>query len=249
MSQQNLLLSLLSRPEGFPDYAGQFLHTSGEIAFDALLTNDGELLNVFRAYLFGCLLRFDKLRPKSISMDWRAQQDIKIAAAALLDVMDISGYARLLGDYHGNEMLWSEVTASWNDYLAQNHEQSPIPFLAAIVGLTEIAYEIPHRGVLRTTWKQKIEWKLRDVPRHEVYHRGSLGSDTVIEHDSALVRIFAREPYGSFYDGIDVFTAFYLRHLEGAKELDFGSKRSDLENSIERESRKRSNDDYEDENR
>jgi len=241
MSQQNLLLSLLSRPQGFPDYAGQFLHTSGEVAFDALLNNKRELLeSVFAPYLFGCLLRFDNLRPKSISMDWRVQQEFKIAAAALMDVMDISGYARLLADYHGNEVLWEKVASAWNNYLAQKTEQSPVPLLLGVVVVTEAPLEIPHRGVLRTTWKQKIEWKLRDVPRHEVYHRGSLGSDTVIDHTSALVRIFAREPYGSFHDGIDIFIAFYLRNLDGAKDLDFGWKRRDLQDSIQRENRRRS---------
>lgn len=160
MSQQNLLLALVSRPEGFPDYAGQFLHTSGEVAFNALLTNNiGLLRSVFGPYLLGCLLRFDSLRPKVTSFDWRAQQDFKIAAAALLDVMDVSGYARLLADYHKNEELWNELAAAWDKYLAEKHEQSPVPLLVAAVAITEAAFEIPHRGVLRTTWKLKNQWK------------------------------------------------------------------------------------------
>jgi hypothetical protein len=154
--------------------------------------------------------------------------------------MDISGYGRLLADYYGNDALWNEVTAAWNKYLAEQHDQSPVPVLAAAVALTEAAFEIPHRSVLRTTWKQKIEWKLSDVPRHKVYHRGSLGSDTVIDHESALVRIFARDRYGSFHDGVDIFIAFYLRSPDGAKELDFGWKRRDLQDSLARENRRRS---------
>ncbi|MFZ2207116.1 MAG: hypothetical protein WAV22_00445 [Porticoccaceae bacterium] len=246
MSQHNMLLALISRPEGFPDYAGQFLHTSGEVAFDALLTNNIDLLkSVFEPYLLGCLLRFDSLRPKVVSVDWRAQQDFKIAAAALLDVMDVSGYVRLLADYHGNEELWSVVTAAWDKYLAERREQSPVPLLVAAVTITETAFEIPHRGILRTTWKQKISQKLLDVPRHEDYRRESFGSSTVIDHKSALVRIFAREPYGTFHDGIDVFIAFYLCNIDGAKDLDFGPKRRDLQKSIERQDRRRPGDDEE----
>ena len=239
MSQQNMLLALVSRPEGFPDYAGQFLHTSGEVAFDALLTNNIDLLrSVFEPYLLGCLLRFDNLRPKVTSFDWREQQDFKIAAAALLDVMDVSGYARLLADCHENEELWNVVAAAWNKYLAEKHDQSPVPLLVAAVAITEAAFEIPHRGVLRTTWKQKINGILLDVPRHEVYRRGSFGPDTVIDHGSALVRIFARSPHGTFRDGIDVFITFYLRKIDGTKYLDFGRKRRDLQESIEREERR-----------
>jgi hypothetical protein len=240
MSEHNLFLALLTRPEGYPDFAGQFLHTTGEVAFDALLANDIALLkSVFQRYLFGCLMRYDSLRPKSVSMDWWVQQDFKIAAAALLDVMDVSGYAKLLADYHGNDALWNEVTTAWNNYLAQQHDHSPIPLLAGAVAFTEAAFEIPHRGVLRTTWKQKINWKLKDVPRHEAYRRGILGSYTVIDHESALVRIFAKDPFGSFYDGIDVFIEFYLRSLDSAKDVDFGRKRRNMKDSMEREERQR----------
>ena len=76
------------------------------------------------------------------------------------------------------------------------------------------------------------------VPRHEVFHRGSLTSDIVIGHESALIRLFAQEPYGSFHDGIDVFIAYYLRGVEGGAGLDFGTRRRDLGESIEREERR-----------
>jgi len=236
MSQQGMLLALLERPEGYPDYAGQFLHTSGEVALDALLTNDAGLLeNIFVPYLHGCLLRFDGLRPKGAREDWQAQQNFKIAAAALLDVMDVSGYAKLLSDFHGNTALWQIVTSAWDAYLAKNREQSPLPLLAIAIAFTEAAFEISHRAVLRTSWQQRIAHKLATVPRHEEFYRGSLASDIVIDHESALIRLFAQEPLGRFHDGIDVFVAYYLRNVEGGESLDFGTRRRDLRESIERE--------------
>lgn len=244
MSQQSLLLTLLERPEGYPDYAGQFLHTAGEVALDALLTNDdGVLESVFDSYLHSSVLKFDGLRPKGTNTDWRAQQDFKIAAAALLDVMDVSGYAKVLAEFHGNNALWEIVHKRWDAYLASNPEQSPLSLLAIAVSFTEGGFEIPHRAVLRTSWKKKVESILKDVPRHEVFHRGSLSSDTVIDHDSALVRVFAREPYGSFHDGIDAFISYYLRNLEGGRDLDFGAKRRRFEESIKWEERRNPRDD------
>lgn len=238
MSQQNIFLALLSQPENYPDYAGQFLHTSGEITFNSLLNNDINLLkSVFRSYLYGCLLRFDSLRSKLATTDWRYEQEMKIAAAALLDVMEISGYARLLSDYHGNESLWHEIKTAWDDFLTKQHEQSPINVLAAAVILTDVAFEIPHRGVLRTSWQIAINRKLNDVPRHEEHRRGMFSSHTVIDHDSALVRIFSRDHGISFYHGIDIFIEYYLRQFEDAKNLDFGSKRRSLKSAIERENK------------
>lgn len=242
ISAQNLMLAFLERPEGFPDYAGQFLHASGEVSFEALLNDDQELFgNVFMMYLYGCIMRFDNLRPKSTSMDWRAQQDFKVSAAPLLDLMELSGYARLMADFHVNENLWQIVTDAWDKYIAERGEQSPLPILSAAIALTEGAFEIPHRGVLRTSWHTRINHKLNDVPRHEVYSRHYIGSHTEIDHESPLIRIFAREPYGSFHDGIDIFIPFYLRTKEGADQLDFGWKRRDLQDSLDREERKAAN--------
>jgi hypothetical protein len=58
-----------------------------------------------------------------------------------------------------------------------------------------------------------------------------------------LIRIFAREPFGSFHDGIDIFITFYLRTKDGAEQLDFGWKRRDLQDSIDRETRNIKEDD------
>lgn len=76
------------------------------------------------------------------------------------------------------------------------------------------------------------------MPRHDEFHRGSLSSETVIDHDSALIRVFAQGRYGSFYDGIDVFIAYYLRGVEAGAGLDFGTRRRDLREAIERKGRR-----------
>ncbi len=238
MSAQNLMLAFLERPEGFPDYAGQFLHTSGEVSLEALFTNNTDLLsNVFVKYLYGCIMRFDNLRPKAASMDWRAHQDFKIAAAPLLDLMELSGYARLMADYHGNDQIWQIVVDAWDKYIANRGDESQLPLLAGVITLTEGAFEIPHRGVLRTNWKKRISRQLSNVPRREVYSIHHIGSHTAIVHDSPLIRIFAREPYGSFHDGIDIFITFYLRTKDGADQLDFGWKGRGLQESLEHETR------------
>jgi hypothetical protein len=92
----------------------------------------------------------------------------------------------------------------------------------------------------------EIKRKLNDVPRHEEHYRGSFASHTVVDHDSALVRIFARDHLVGFYDGIDVFIEYYLRHFDAVKGLDFGRKRRDLKDSIDREIERKSKKDDKD---
>jgi hypothetical protein len=88
---------------------------------------------------------------------------------------------------------------------------------------------------LRTSWKQKVERCLAVLPRREIFHRGMISSDSIVMHNSPLVRIFARDPYGSFHDGIDVFIALYLRKRPEGVAIDFGRRRRDLEKDLERE--------------
>lgn len=236
MSKQNLLLAYLKRPDGFPDYAGQFLHTSGEAVLEALLSDDQDLLkNIFPTYLYGCLQCFENLRPDEFKTGWQGERDIKIAAAPLLDLMDLSGYAKLMSDYHNNEELWQIIVDTWNEYLKEVESKSPLPLFAASVSLTESNFELAHRSMMRTNWKMRIERKLSDVPRHEEPSDQFFLTHTVIDHNSALIRIFSRDRYGSLFDGIDIFITYYLRTKKGGGELDFGRKRRDLQESLDRE--------------
>lgn len=236
MSRQSTILLLIPRPSDFIDYGGQFLHTLGESILKALCENDLELIKTtFKAYFYGILLKFENLKPKTGITDWRTQQELKIAAAPLLDLIEISGYSKLLSDFHGNPSLWSEITATWDEYLNKEQAAYFINLLAAAVAVTEAAFEIPYHGILRTSWKQNVERCFALLPRKEIFHRGRLAPDSIVVHDSPLVRIFAREPYGSFYDGIDIFIALYLLKRTEGVATDFGRRRRDLEEAIERE--------------
>lgn len=236
MSKHSTLLLLFSRPDEFPDYGGQFLHTSGEAVIDALCNNDLKIVgDIFKSYFYGCLLKFDTLRPKQKATDWRAQQEFKIAAAPLLDLIDLSGYARLLADFHGNDNLWAEIKSVWDEYLDKEQASNPINLLAAAIHITEVMFEIPYRSTLRINWKQRVASSLATLPRREVYRSGSMIHDNIVIHKSPLVRIFARERHGSFHDGIDIFIALYLKKRPEKVDIDFGRRRRDLEDTIKYE--------------
>ena len=236
MAKQSSILLLIPRPSNFIDYGGQFLYTIGESILDALCDNDLDLIKAtFKAYLYGCLLKFENLRPKTGATDWRTQQDFKVASAPLLDLMELSGYARLLADFHGNSDLWTEITAAWDEYLNKEQASHVVNLLAAAVAITEAGFEIPHHGVLRTGWKQKVKRCLAVLPRKQIYHHGSFTPTSIAVHESPLVRIFARERYLPLYDGIDIFIALYLRKRPEGEATDFGRRRRDLEKDLERE--------------
>lgn len=242
ISEESVLLSSTSRLEAYPDFAGQFLHTVGEALFFAMCENKCDMVEtLFKRYFGGCLLQFGRLRPEEVGTDWHTQNNLKIAAAPLLDLMDISGYAYLLSDLHETPSLNEPIVIAWDTYLSIEGEENTLKSLAASVAFSESDFEIEHRSTLRTRWKQIIQRLLRDVEREEVDFGVGVpyflaGSETVPVHDSPLVRVFANSLEFLFYDGIDIFIEKYIRHREGGENLDFGRYRSgDLEEEIRRE--------------
>lgn len=58
-------------------------------------------------------------------------------------------------------------------------------------------------------------------------------SDTIVQHESPLVRMFAPSWPDLFHDGIDIFISQYIRQRRDGKELDFGRRRGkEFDNSI-----------------
>jgi len=242
MSEENALLSLISRPESFPDFAGQFLHTVGEALFSAMRENEFEMVEtLFQRYLCGSLLQFEKLRSKDLEADWQNPNNLKIAAAPLLDLLDISGYVYLLSDYHSAPLLKGPIVKAWDTYFNEESENQRLQLLTAAVSLSESGIEIEHRSTLRTRWKLIIRSLLENVEREEIpsdpYRRTiQFESDTIPVHKSPLIRVLARHLDFLNYDGIDIFIAKFLRKREGGENLDFGWKRRrDLEEEIRRE--------------
>lgn len=239
MSVESTLLALTPRPDNYPDFAGQFLHTVGEALITAMYENNAESVTVlFNLFLNGSVLQFQKLRPKGDVTDWRGQIEIKIAVAPLLDLLDLSGYSYLYAEYHNNPALSEPVVTTWDAYLKDENAEAPkskVQFLAAAVALTESGFfELAHRGVLRTGWGQLVSHRFQDLERKEVLSRGQLyHSESIVLHTSPLVRIFAREPYGSFHDGIDIFLIKYIRQRGDGKDVDFGARRRDLQEELE----------------
>ncbi|WOJ95533.1 hypothetical protein R0137_09725 [Congregibacter brevis] len=234
MAQRMSLLYLTKKPEDCPDYPGQFLHTAGEYTFDSLIRNDVSFLETaFQNYLIGCFLMFEELAPDGDLTDWRVQQRYKVAAAALLDLLDISGYAKLLADFHNNNRLWEIVEERWLTYLKSVPRIRLLTLLSGAVAITESGFEISHRSILRTAWKQSVDGLLRQLPRVDIA-RNRLGDDSVADHKSSLVRRFANDRHGAFDDGLDVFIEFFVRK-NGGEELDFGRRRRSLREALDRE--------------
>jgi hypothetical protein len=238
MAAVSALLSFSKRPEHFPDYAGQFVHATGESILGAFIEGDSERVKtLYSSYFLGCLNKFNELRPTSATADDKTIRKMRVAGASLLDLVCLSGYAKLFADLHSKDEIWTTVTSTWDKYLS-SVTPSPVPMFAALLGLTEGYWGIPHRGFLRSQWSINVNRKLSEVPRKDVVIGGGFISvESIAIHPSPLVRMFAREHFGGLYDGEEIFASFYLKKRPEGVSLSWGQKTTNLEKSIERQER------------
>jgi len=242
MAKHIILLQRSKRPSGVPDYFGQFVHTIGESLLEDILNQRlDEAKAVFPAYFFGCLALFDELKPPAGEFDVWSEQRIQVAVAPVLDVMELCGYSILFAELHGKPEIWAVIRALWDAFIASRAEG--LKFLSAITNVGEPQMQIPHRGLIRTNWAMRVERELAKVPRrHGIAGRGTsigISAREIIGHHSALVRYAAKR---NFLNGKDIFVALYLAKLPGAKGLKWGHMQSEIDESLQREEERYSQD-------
>jgi hypothetical protein len=230
MAKDVTTLSLIRRPEEYPDFAGQFLHTVGESLITALIENDSDLVEqVFPLFFFSSFLQYDRLGTNVSQQNWQATIAIKVAVAPMLDLMDLSGYGFLLADFHDNPIISSTIADTWNKFIDARKVDGKdiLAFLGAAVAITETSFEIAHRGLIRTQWIQEIANVLRGLPRQPLPSRGAfIESRTVAVHKSPLVRVMAGDQFFPMYSGIDIFISQLVRKRTDGTDINFGSRRN-----------------------
>ncbi|MGF6610451.1 hypothetical protein OKW45_005373 [Paraburkholderia sp. WSM4175] len=233
MSGLQTRLSALERPPTYPDYAGQFLHFSGEAVLEALIGEDADLLqDIFTRYFVGCLTQFAKMQSND-GPGWLVTQNLRIASAAVLDLMDVSGYALLLSELYENKTLWTIVRSAWDRYLADSGKTAAI---VALVNFVESSLGAKPRDILRTGWQRRVEKKLAQLPHKPVAGDAwYLANETEVVHPSRLVQAMASRINSLDYDGIDIFVALYLGGKAGSENLREHWKRSGLSDKLDDE--------------
>jgi len=215
-------------PLGFPDYRGRFIDQLGQISFESLLRNDDKLFkSVYSIYFNSCLMEFDRNTPKDGELSDKNLRLLKAAAAPVIEVLDLSGYARLISHLFDNEDYWEEVLSVWEHYI-EGKEITPLfqSFVGAI-NLTALGLEMPHRFTVRVRWDSAIE----SLIAGETGVGTTLRYSGKVRHESALVRTAASHSY----DGIDIFVEYYFKREKDLEIPSLGRKRDGFSERLARE--------------
>jgi hypothetical protein len=241
MADVGATLSASERPDTYPDFAGQFLHAVGEQFLSALIANDVASADALFPHIFaGALRQYDRLAKKIDLADWRSEIASKVAVAPVLDVMQLTGYCILFAELYENELLAKSVLRAWTTYLdlQVSANVNILAFLSAAIGITETPFELAHRSLIRMAWKQRVARELEKLsPDEGSRARRYSRRHANVQHKSSLVRVFARDGFVSFYDGIDIFIERLVRERPNAADFNQSPRRRNLHDAIKREER------------
>lgn len=238
------LLVFAQRSENIPDFGGKFLHATAESVLESLFDNDIQFVSEnFQLFHIASMQKFDLMRPKADGEISRREYELKLALSPLIDLLEISGIAFFLSEFHETPELFSPIKSAWDEYFENKHTQKQLAVksIGAGVALTESAFELAHRSVLRTGWGLKLKALVGTLKTStHLSGREFFHSEEIAIHESALVRLFSKSSYSSMYDGIDLFIFGYLKNVDGFEISDFGRmRRRDLEMAISREMERR----------
>lgn len=212
-------LAAVEDVETLPDFLGQAVHFTGEACFAAVADcRPDRFARLFPAYFFGILGIAERVREEVVS--WLPDQGAPWIAAPVIDLLSMCGYAMIYSELHGDRSLWTPCLDVWTRYLSDESRQR-LAFLDAAVATERNTFALHPRGVLRTSWRMRLERDLRALPRRSTTH---IFEDGEIDHPSALVRLLMPTSWHLAYDALDVFVAVYLQAQTDAEGLSFGAR-------------------------
>jgi hypothetical protein len=208
------------RDPSLPDYLGGAVHWMGESCMEALLANDKQLFSdLFPTYFVGLLFVTNSIQEQTKS--WQPTLAITALAEPLIDLMELSGYAYVFSELHGNPKLWEVCKERWDKYLGDASGPDYLKRVAGMHAYHRNQFALTHRATTRTRWEMAANHVLSEVPRAQ---STSWYDDGEVEHPSPMIRRIAprRDDLGSPFHASDIFAVVYLVPRPDASGLDFG---------------------------
>ena len=233
-------LAEIRSSDELPDYFGHAVHTAGEQCYSALLNNDVTLFsNLFPHYHMGVIAVADKL--KAVTGDWSPRDAVAIYSDPVLDLIDLSGYAKIFAELHQEPRFWQTCQARWDEYMERRGKGNVVHLLAAILALRSTDIRLTSRSILRTQWELNLGQMLRSLPRRLVRPKQrfprarSIDIVEVIDHPSLLIRLIAGSHVEMmiYHKASNVFVDSYFMAVPEAEGVDFGLRDS-IREALER---------------
>lgn len=224
--------------EEFPDYFGQALILGLRACYEACENNHPDRLRRIFPTVFAASLAAHKIVGEKVQNWDQEESKIIYSTEPLVNLFEISGYAKLYADLHENPALWSAVETIWTVYFAASDAEDArkiMRYFAAIVTYRDSVFKMMPRDDLRSDWQIQFSRKMeeRGLPGFPVGsdHRRDRRAPT---HPSALIRVIARWGGLMAFSARAVFFVTYLSTQPAAAGVEFPDNH-DLRDQVRRE--------------
>ncbi len=236
-------LSGLSKTEtrkDTPDLFGQSYNTVYAQTIFCLQRNDATEFVFLFPYFFDAAIRaFDRLKKEEELRDETTENKLVFGTEPIVDLMDLSGYARIYSELHQNPGIWATCEKKWDEYLSGLSDVGgTLSFYVTTFYYRESLGKLIPRDVLRSNWEIDLNSELRKrklIDDHRYPHHGI--DDEVLGHPSAFIRAFCFGKYEPHYSAVDMFFLTYLKQRSEAALIRFEDK-YDFLDQLERELKK-----------
>ena len=232
-------LSLLKKQKTLPDVFGQTYNTVCQETYYALAENKKDMFAVLFPPLFiGALMAFENLREDL--KDREVEVLISIASEPLLDILNMSGYAKIYSELYEEQAVWDVCSTVWDNYFKDRKDKKEL--LQKFIGLQEFRkgqFKIFPRDYLRTNWETTLRVKLEEM--NIIDDRMGFSPEyrrrNIIDHKSPFIRALCRGRYFHHVSAPDIFILTYLLKQPEAQGIEFKDY-SQLNDAIDRETQK-----------
>lgn len=203
-----------SKREDYPDLLGFCYNHICEALISSIEQNDFETFKgAYSGFLATMLLYQEYIRTDVIKIKepHRQQGVLHVATAPIIEYAMISGFAILWGEFNHSPQWGELIKAELQSFIKEDEDNH----FVILKRITEMATARKHhmlgignRDVLQTSWKQRIEWAIRnsDLCEYEYERFGQ----KVLKTDSKLLKIFCGTSFWDLGFTCDVEDIYFI---------------------------------------
>lgn len=231
-----LPLAIVERREKMPDFFGQVYNRLCMEAYEALANKKVDKFKlVFAPTFLGAIQAQDRLRTSL--KDRGPEVLISYSVEPLLDILELSGFAKIYAELWQTSEFWNICERTWNKYLQEGvkNKNHVIEFLVQIHKYRKGQLRLYSRDVWRGNWQIDLNRRMASagLVRDRFFNEYVRDEDATPTHQSALIRVLSRYGWASAIDSVEVFIITYLKpQYSGRMTFD---DRHDLTEQIKKE--------------
>jgi len=230
-------LSLIEHREKFPDFFGQTYNIVCQDCYESMiLTKINKFKNLFPLLFFGSFKAYERLT-KTIK-DLQLVPRLIISSDPLIDIMELSGYAKIYSELFDIPEIWNVCEETWNKYFdSPDNSENRVKFLVKFYEYRKGLFQISQRDILRSNWQIGLNSKLKEmdvIDDRFSSSRLSWEKNMKNKHKSLFIRALCRGRYEPHVPAAEVFIITFLLKRPESQGIEFKDM-WELSKAIEKE--------------